>query len=280
VRRSPLLFLATLLLVAGCGSGEGPVVPTIPAARTFQLANFRPQGTVAPGKPVPISFSIRQPSGQPLTRYRTGAGPHTGIHLILVSSDLRTIIHRHPPIGAGGALVQPVTFPSAGRYRLVVDAYPELTGTLRNFQLFRTIEVGSPGPKPPLPPFRATQTVHGFRVSILGRPRVRAIEPAFLEVAVTGPDGRPAGFRPWLGALAHAIFFHAGNLDYFHTHVCSPGALGCTSTFGGTSVTGRSSKPGRLRVGVLLPESGLWRLFLQFEADGRVVTAPFTLKVA
>jgi hypothetical protein len=280
MRRSLLPLLATLVLVAGCGSGAGPAVPTIPAARTFQLADFQPRGTVVPGKPVRISFTIRQPSGQPLTRYRTGAGPHTGIHLILVNSGLRTIIHRHPPIRAGGALVEPVTFPAAGRYRLVVDAYPNLPGTLRNFQLFQTIRVGSPRSEPPLPPFRATQSVDGFRVSILGRPRLRAIEPAFLDVTVKAPNGRPATFTPWLGALAHAIFFHAGNLDYFHTHVCSQGALGCTSTFGGTSVTGRSSKPGRLRVGVLLPESGLWRLFLQFEVNGRVVTAPFTLKVA
>ena len=34
--------------------------------------------------------------------------------------------------------------------------------------------------------------------------------------------GRPARFTPWFGALAHAIFFRAGSLDYFHTHVCAP----------------------------------------------------------
>ena len=44
-------------------------------------------------------------------------------------------------------------------------------------------------------------------------------------------------------------------------------------------VTGRSARPGQLRVGVLLPLSGRWRLFLQFRADGRIVTAPFTLTV-
>jgi hypothetical protein len=34
-----------------------------------------------------------------------------------------------------------------------------------------------------------------------------------------------------------------------------------------------------LHVGVLLPVSGTWRLFLQSKVDGRVITAPFTLDV-
>jgi hypothetical protein len=100
-----------------------------------------------------------------------------------------------------------------------------------------------------------------------------------MKVRVTAPDGKPAPFTPWFGALAHAIFFHAGNLDYFHTHVCAPGATACTSVFGGSTVSGSSSKPGSLTVGVLLPESGTWRLFLQFRSGGKVLTAPFTLHV-
>ena len=64
-------------------------------------------------------------------------------------------------------------------------------------------------------------------------PHLRAIEPAFLRFTVTGPDGTPATFTPWYGALAHAIFFRKGSLDYFHTHVCAPGRVGCTSALGG-----------------------------------------------
>src|SRR5262249_19032661 len=92
-------------------------------------------------------------------------------------------------------------------------------------------------------------------------------------------QGRPVHFVPWYGALAHAIFFPQGSLDYFHTHVCAPGASGCTSALGGTTVTGRSSTPGKLNVGVLVPAPGKWRLFLQTNAGGHVLTAPFTLTV-
>jgi hypothetical protein len=86
-------------------------------------------------------------------------------------------------------------------------------------------------------------------------------------------------FTPWYGALAHAIFFRQGSLDYFHTHVCAAGASGCTSVLGGTRVTGSSTTPGKLTVGVLVPAPGTWRLFLQSRADGHILTAPFTLSV-
>ena len=130
-----------------------------------------------------------------------------------------------------------------------------------------------------LPPPALTQTVDGYRFTLRRPPQLHAIQAAFLSFTVTRRDGTPAHFTPWFGALAHAIFFREGTLDYFHTHVCAPGASGCTSAFGGAKVTGTSSTPGKLSVGVLVPVAGTWRLFLQCFVDGHVLTAPFTLHV-
>ena len=55
---------------------------------------------------------------------------------------------------------------------------------------------------------------------------------------------------------------------------------GCTSILGATKVTGTSTTPGHLRVGVLVPVPGTWRLFLQTRVDGRILTVPFTLTVS
>jgi hypothetical protein len=276
VRSWPLVVLGVALL-AGCGSSNGGQIE-IGAARTYRLANFTPQQFVA-GKPQEISFSIDQPSGSPLTNYKRGAGPHTGIHLIIVRSDLGAIIHKHPPIGADGRLDETVTFPTPGRYRVVVDAYPNLGGPLRNFQLFRWITVKGKYVPKPLPPFSPTDHVGGYTFALQKPPVLRAIKPAFLQISVKRSNGTAASFTPWFGALAHAIFFRAGSLDYFHTHVCSSGAVGCTSVLGPTRVTGTTTSPGKLRVGVLLPVPGTWRLFLQSKVDGHVMTAPFTLTV-
>jgi hypothetical protein len=124
-------------------------------------------------------------------------------------------------------------------------------------------------------------TVDGYHfkiVKIVPSP-LKAIQSALVYMTVTDPNGKPVTLTPWYGALAHAIFFHKGRFEYFHTHVCSPGAGGCTSVFGGSKVVGSSATPGHLTVGVLLPDSGTWRLFLQMKAGGKILSAPFVLPV-
>ena len=283
-RMAAVAATLVLLLVAGCGgsTSTSPLLPTIQAAKTYALQGFAPTGRIRPGVPTTLSFTIRQPSGTPLVRFKRGSGPHTGVHLIIVRSDLGTISHRHPPVGANGRIEQTVVFPTPGRYRLVVDAYPQVSQLAfqQNFQLFRWITV--PGTYKPqtLPPPSTTDTVDGYRFTVVGHPRLKAVEAVFLQIRVTAPSGKPAQFTPWYGALAHAIFFRRGTLDYFHTHVCAPGATNCGSTLGGSRVTGTSARPGKLTVGVLVPVAGTWRLFLQCKVGGRVITAPFTLKVS
>jgi hypothetical protein len=286
--RLRLLCLAVFAFaVTACGSGSStPKVPTIQPARTYKLAGFQPAAKVAPGKPVTVAFTIEQPDGTPLTDYKRGSGPHTGVHVIIVRDDLRTIIHRHPPIAANGRAIERITFPEPGPYRVVIDAYPNVASSSAgvptaqsNFQLFEKIDVAGKYSPKPLSAFAETVVVDGYRVTLHGHPRLKAIEAGFLNVTVTDPQGRPATFTPWFGALAHAIFFRRGSLDYFHTHVCAPGASGCTSFLGATKVAGSSSTPGKLRVGVLVPVAGTWRLFLQCRVNGHVLTAPFTLEV-
>ncbi len=110
----------------------------------FSLAGFEPAATVSRIIRSTVSFTVQLPTGKPLTQYRTGPGPHTGVHLIIVRDDLAYIIHQHPPIGPNGLLRQTVTFPAPGPYKVLVDVYPKLAGVLPNFQLTQTIHVAGP----------------------------------------------------------------------------------------------------------------------------------------
>jgi hypothetical protein len=276
--RGFLLACCAVVLVAGCSSSSRPTVGPIGPARTYELSGFQPKRVLAPG-PTPLSFTIRQPSGKPLTDYKRGAGPHTGIHLIIVRRDLGVIVHHHPPVAANGRVSETVNLPTPGPYRVLVDAYPGAKGAPRNFQLHTDLHVGGAYRPQPLPPFAARQTVGGYTITLHAPKQLHAIEAATLKAEVTDPSGKPVVFHPWFGALAHAIFFRQGSLDYFHTHVCGPSTPGCTSVLGGAKVVGRPAGPGQLNVGVLLPVAGTWRLFLQFRDRGRIVTAPFTLQV-
>ena len=279
-RLTPLLLVVPLLAACGgSGGSSSSGFPTIQAAHTYSLVHLKPASPVAAGKPVRVSFAIRQPNGKLLTSFKRGPGPHTGVHLIIVRRDLAAIVHTHPPIAPDGTIGTTLTLPKPGPYRVVVDAYPNTTGPQKNFQLFGSLRAKGTYVPEKLPPFSATDVVDGYRITLHHTPQLHAIQAAFLTATVTSPAGKPAEFTPWFGALAHAIFFRQGSLDYFHTHVCAPGALGCTSVLGGAKVTGSSSTPGKLNVGVLVPAAGTWRLFLQCKVEGHVLTAPFTLEV-
>jgi hypothetical protein len=284
IRRSlaalPLLVLG--VAIAGCGGSSAPPTVTIPPSHQFELGDFIPSAPVQTGKSTTVSFKIIEPNGQTMTKFKRGSGPHTGVHLIMVRKDLSVIIHRHPPEGPNGVFTQQVTFPAPGPYRLVLDVYPATSDIqLRNFQLFGHIQVAGAYKPAPLPKPARADTIDGYHFDLvkISTPTLRAIDPAFLTITVTNPQGKPAPFTPWYGALAHAIFFRAGSLDYFHTHVCSPGATTCGSVLGATKVSGSSTTPGHLTVGVLVPLPGTWRLFLQIQSGGKIVTAPFTLQV-
>jgi hypothetical protein len=284
-RIAPVLVAgAAALCLAACGGSSSSGTPTITvgAARTYHVAGFGPTKGIVAGKSTLMHFTIVKPDGTPLTQFREGSGPHTGADLIIVRSDDSHVLYEDSDIHARGRITQPVVFPAPGRYRVVIDVYPKQTSPTSpfNFQLFEWVTVaGTPDLQAKPPPFAASEVVDGYRFTLEGAPKLRAISPVFLTFTVRDAAGKPATFGLWRGALAHAIFFRSPTLDYFHTHVCAPGATNCGTRLGGASVTGVSSTPGQLKVGVLVPVPGTWRLFLLTYIAGQERVAPFTLTV-
>src|SRR4029077_18689140 len=177
-RAAALAALVALGIVgAGCGGGGGsPAPPTIAPARGYKLDWQSAPSVAEPGKTT-LRFAVRTPDGKVLTRFRTGAGPHTGVHLIIVRDDLSQIVHKHPPIPASGHLVLPVDLPRAGRYHVLVDVYPA-SGTLRNFQLTHELQVGTGNVKAPLPPYSPVVHAGGLTFRVARLPGLRLAEPA------------------------------------------------------------------------------------------------------
>ncbi len=202
------------------------------------------------------------------------------MHLIIVRDDLAYIIHQHPPIPPSGILHQSVTFPAPGPYHVLVDVYPDVPGDAAQLPAVAQRHRDRRLPPEEAATVQAPMWSTTASTSTCSRsPRLHAIQATFLHVNVTDAHGKPIRFTPWFGALAHAIFFENGTLNYFHTHVCAPDAPNCGALAGAPKISGSSAAPGKLTIGVLLPVPGTWRLFVQLKVHGRVVTAPFTLDV-
>jgi hypothetical protein len=105
--------VALIGIAAGCGSSGTGLSVTVRAARTFRLVHFAPAGATEPDRPIRVSFTIRAPDGSPFTAFKTGPGPHTGVHLLLVRTDLSgPMLQIHPPIGRNGVIGAEVVFPT------------------------------------------------------------------------------------------------------------------------------------------------------------------------
>ena len=191
-----LASLASVAVVAGCGSGCGAqsTGPTVQPAHIFGLTRFKPGAPVMPGRRTVVSFAIRTPSGKTLTQYKECCDPHAGVDLIVVRSDDSHVQYIDADAEADGRVSVPVIFPTPGRYRIVVDAYPKVTGpsTPFNFQLFKWVTVrGNYHPKP-LPPYRSTEVVDGYHFTVQGHPHLKAIQPTLLRRSRHRP-GRTQG---------------------------------------------------------------------------------------
>ena len=159
--------------------------------RTRSSTSSRP-GTAVAGKPTKVSFVIRQPNGKPLTDFRRGPGPHTGVHLIIVRRDLATIVHRHPPIAADGTISDTVTFararPVPGRGRRVPE-HDRAAAELPAVRLAPRRRVRTARRSCRRSPRR--DVVDGYRFTLHGRPNLHAIQAGFLTITVTDPTGKP-----------------------------------------------------------------------------------------
>ena len=133
-----------------------------------------------------------------------------------------------------------------------------------------------------LPPFQADQVIDGYHFDMQAPPGpIHAIQAEFVHVNVTDPHGKPVHFVPWFGALAHAIFFQQGSLDYFHTHVCAPDAPNCGSAAGAAHDHRHARPPrARSRSACCCRSREPGGCSSSSSMHGHILTAPFTLDVA
>ena len=184
-------LVALGLTTAACGGGGGRAisVPTVAPAREYALAWESAKTLPKPGTTT-VRFAVRTPDGKILSKFRTGPGPHTGVHLIIVRDDLSTIIHLHPPIPASGQLAIPVDLPRAGRYHVLVDVYPAGNSGPRNFQLTRDIQVGKGDAQAPLPAYAPVVHTGGLTFRVTQLPKLKLALPGSMIVDVTDAQGK------------------------------------------------------------------------------------------
>jgi hypothetical protein len=216
---------------------------------------FEPEQTAFPTGRSGFRFRIVDAGGASAHDFDVEGGVR--LHLIVVRRDLSGYRHLHPRLQPDGSWLVPLTFGEPGAYR----AFADFEAEGRKIVLGRDLFVAGDARVRPLPAPAPAVSADGYRVE-LGSPALRAGEETTLGFSVSR-GGRPVDdFQPYVGMRGHLVALHDGDLAYSHVH---PAA---------------DSAPGRIAFETAFPVAGTYRVFLQFKVAGRVVTAPFTLRVA
>ena len=202
--------------------------------------------------------------GRPLTTYKTGPVPHTGVHLIVVRDDLAYIIHDHPPIPPAVSCARRSRSRRPGPTTSSSTSIRTSRAASRTSSCFATSTSPAPTTRSRCPAFHsADQIVAGYHFDMQAVRSLHAIQAAFLHIDVTDPHGRPVHFIPGSGHWPTPSSSRREPLTT-STPMCARLTLPTAEASSGpTRITGSAPAPGKLTLGVLLPVPGTWRLFVQ-----------------
>ena len=252
----------------GSHSGHGPsgssqasaAIPGVTSAQGgYLLSPVAVPGAV--DRTGTLSFRILAADGEAVTRFATSHEKQ--LHLIVVRTDGTQFRHVHPTMDSDGMWSLPWEWSEAGTYRVYTDFIPETDGAAEPITLTRTVDVaGQFTPTAPAP--TNTATVGGYRLELTGD--VTAGSSSELTFAVSRNDGEPVtNLEPYLGAFGHLVALRDGDLAFLHVH-----------PEGDEPTQGDTAGPD---VGFIaeLPTPGRYLLYLDFQVDGKVHSAPFVV---
>ncbi|HWE90293.1 MAG TPA: hypothetical protein VG317_12605 [Pseudonocardiaceae bacterium] len=280
-RAAALLLLAAFVagLVAGCAtsasaqshptSSDSSAMPGMsdPMPTGDGLAassagyTFVPASTTVPAnQPDTFTFHITGPDGRTVTWFQPDQT--VLMHFYLVRADLGDYQHLHPTMAADGTWTVTLPPSAPGAYRgYVTFTTPDAAGQPMAYVLSQRLTVPGPASTVPVPPAANPVLVDGYTLSLSGMPMVG--QESMLTVRVS-QDGRPVtDLQPYLDSYAHLSAFHTGDLAFAHLH---PSGV-ANGDHGGPD----------LRFEADLNKSGTWRMFIQFQTNGVLHTAAFTV---
>jgi hypothetical protein len=247
---------------ARCPICAMPLVP-IPAPR---VGEYKLDATLVPragGGAAGLTLTVRDPdTGQPVTSF---IDVHERpLHLFVISRDLSQFAHVHPEMRADGTFELRHDL-ADGEYMLVADFLP--TAGTAQFVQRAVVTPGYTGslfaPAPVLTASPVEQVAGGLRIR-LEPESLRPRRESLLRFVISEVDsGLPVtDLQPYLGAAGHMLVVSSDLTAAVHGHPEGISGAGPIVTFG-----------------PVFPAPGMYKMWVQFQRRGQVVTASFVVTV-
>lgn len=261
--------------------------PVAQSHRSYELEITSKPSSIDPKKPATIRYKIKNDKGEILKNYET---VHEKImHFITVRKDLAYFQHLHPEFNeASGEFTVTVTFPEDGPYRIFPDFPPGVDNPQKlPVTVYEDIEVGGSSKyaeQRVVPDSEQTKTYEDYKITTTFPKNAKKQQEITYTLNLT-KDGKPVtNLENYLGALGHSVILKEGTLDFIHTHALDAKDASTGQEHGaqtqqhGGSQNDTGTGP-EISFASNFPEAGVYKIFTQFQHEGKVQTVNYIVKI-
>lgn len=245
----------------GMESSSGASSHSQPAQAVSQ-AKLNIAEATAPNRVTSLTIEVQDKNGQPITNFETFQ--EKLMHLIVVSNDFQVFNHIHPDYQNDGRFTVQTTFPQSGNYTLFSDYKP-----VNQSETVSVLDVTVPGTPPATSAvnFDRNKTIDTTEATLTMPPTVQAGQ----EVTVTfnlkdaASNQAVTDLQPYLGEKGHLVILRQSSAltkaDYIHAHAL------------------RDTPDGQVSFMTQFPQPGRYKLWGQFDRNGKIIVADFWVNV-
>lgn len=221
---------------------------------------FSFNGNPESGKQIPLNIQVNDNKGQPIKEFDV---EHEKLmHLIVVSKDLSYFDHIHPEYKENGLFTVTPNFPSGGEYKFFADFVPK--GADKTVKSYGVTIAGNQRKTTPLTEDKElTKVVDGKEVTLKFNHLMTGMDSTLTFTIKDANTKQPiTNLQPYLGAVGHVVAISGDTETYLHVHPIDEHAKGPDAKF----MTNFS-------------KGGLYKIWGQFQQNGKVLTVPFTINI-
>lgn len=205
-----------------------------------------------------LTFTVTGPDRKTVTDF---AVVHDKpMHMVVARRDLSGYQHLHPAMAPDGTWTVKVNLDRPGPWRAVADFTANGAGGAQTALTLGTDLIVAGAYAPVAVPAAAREaTVDGYTVTYEGTLQIGATAPLLFRVFKDG--NAVTTLDPYLGSFGHLVFLRRLDMAYVHTHP-------------ETALAG-----GAVKFWATAPSTGTYRMFFDFQVNGQVHSAAFTLNI-
>jgi hypothetical protein len=287
---------ALILFAVGCGGTQttetnhaNHAPNTNPTGVDMSADDFTVDFKASPAAPnaeqqVDLSFVVKNSKGEtvknlPLVHEKP-------MHLIVVSEDLAEFYHLHPEAQADGSYKASFAFKNGGKFKLYADLSP-----IKDNQIIRIFDLavaGSERAKEELKTdAKLEKTVEDLKVVLKPDADLIANREIMLNFSVL--DARTnqpvTDLQKYLGEMAHFVVINRELNEFVHAHpVSMDNVKGEQHQHEGNSQAKHddklmSSSANLIAAHVAFPKAGIYKIWAEFQRNGKVTAVPFVVNV-